>query len=242
MSQNDKLVLISGESATGKSMALAGLENPEGVLYLNCEAGKKLPFKNKFQSHTITDPYQIFEAFNFAAGKGAGTVHTIAIDTITFMMEMYESVHVVPATNTMKAWGQYAQFFKELMQQYVSTAGVNVVMTGHTLSKLNEQTGIIETSVPVKGSLKNQGIEAYFSTVVSTKKIPLRMLEGFKNDMLNITEDDELVGYKHVFQTRLTKETVGERIRSPMGLFTREQTFIDNNAQALLNHLHNYYA
>lgn len=242
MSINDKLVLISGESATGKSMALAGMRDQEGVLYLNCEAGKKLPFRNKFQSHTITDPYQIFEAFNYAAGKGAGTIHTIALDTVTFLMDMYESVHVLPATNTMKAWGNYNQYFKELMQQYVASSQVNVIFTGHTLSKLNEQTGIIETSVPVKGALKNQGVEAYFSTVVSTKKIPLRLLEGYKNDMLNITEDDEIVGYKHVFQTRLTKETVGERIRSPMGLFTRDQTYIDNNAQALLDHLHNYYA
>ncbi|AEJ81592.1 gp073 [Erwinia phage vB_EamP-S6] len=242
MSTNDNLLLISGESSTGKSASLKDMRDQEGVLYLNCEAGKKLPFKNKFQSHTITDPYQIFEAFNYAAGKGAGTIHTIGLDTLTFLMDMYESVHVVPATNTMKAWGNYNQFFKELMQQYVANSTVNVIFMGHTLSKLNEQTGIIETSVPVKGALKNQGAEAYFSTVVSTKKVPLRILESYQNDMLNITEDDQLVGYKHVFQTRLTKETVGERIRSPMGLFTRDQTFIDNNAQALLDHLHKYYA
>lgn len=239
---NDQLILIAGESASGKSMSLSGLENQEGVLYLNCEAGKRLPFQNKFKTHTITDPYQVFEAFEYARGKGAGQYHTIAIDTITFLMDMFESVHVLPSTNTMKAWGNYGQYFKELMQQQVATSELNVIFTGHTLSKLNEQTGIIETSVPVKGALKNQGVEAYFSTVVSTKKIPLRMLEPYANDMLNITEEDEILGYKHVFQTRLTKETVGERIRSPMGLFTREQTFIDNNAQALLNHLKNYYA
>lgn len=239
---NDQLVLISGESASGKSFALSGLAPQEGVLYLNCEAGKKLPFRNKFDAKVITDPYQVFEAFEYVQGKGKGLFHTLAIDTVTFLMDMYESVHVLPSTNTMKAWGNYNQFFKELMQIHVATSDLNVVFTGHTLSKLNEQTGIIETSVPVKGALKNQGIEAYFSTVVSTKKIPLRMLEPYKNDMLTITEDDEILGYKHVFQTRLTKETVGERIRSPMGLFTREQTFINNDAQMLLNHLKNYYA
>lgn len=242
MSVNDQLVLISGESATGKSFALRELAPQEGVLYLNCEAGKKLPFKNKFDAKVITDPYQIFEAFEYIKGAGAGKYHTIAIDTLTFLMDMFESIHVLPSTNTMKAWGNYNQYFKELMQQYVASSTLNVVFTGHTLSKLNEQTGIIETSVPVKGALKNQGIEAYFSTVVSTKKVPLRLLEPYKNDLLNITEDDEILGYKHVFQTRLTKETVGERIRSPMGLFTREQTFIDNDVQALLNHLKNYYS
>lgn len=38
-SVNDNLVLIAGKSATGKSACLAGLNNPEGVMYLNCEAG-----------------------------------------------------------------------------------------------------------------------------------------------------------------------------------------------------------
>ena len=36
---NDHLVLLCGKSATGKSASLMGLEKPEGVLYLNCEAG-----------------------------------------------------------------------------------------------------------------------------------------------------------------------------------------------------------
>jgi len=36
---NDNLILLVGKSATGKSAALMGLKNPEGVMYLNCEAG-----------------------------------------------------------------------------------------------------------------------------------------------------------------------------------------------------------
>lgn len=36
---NDHLVLLGGKSATGKSASLMNLENPKGVLYLNCEAG-----------------------------------------------------------------------------------------------------------------------------------------------------------------------------------------------------------
>ncbi len=36
---NDHLVLIVGKSAAGKSACLMGLKNPEGVFYLNCEAG-----------------------------------------------------------------------------------------------------------------------------------------------------------------------------------------------------------
>jgi len=53
---NDQLVLICGSSGTGKSASLINLDKPEGVIYLNTEAGKKLPFKSKFKEYTITDP------------------------------------------------------------------------------------------------------------------------------------------------------------------------------------------
>ena len=66
---NDNLVLIVGKSAAGKSASLMGLKNPEGVMYLNCEAGKKLPFRAKFKQYTITDPLQVNEAFE-AMQKG----------------------------------------------------------------------------------------------------------------------------------------------------------------------------
>ena len=36
---NDNLVLIGGWSGAGKSASLMNLQNQEGVLYLNCEAG-----------------------------------------------------------------------------------------------------------------------------------------------------------------------------------------------------------
>jgi hypothetical protein len=66
-------------------------------------------------------------------------------------------------------------------------------------------------------------------------------LKDYANPLLNITEDDEMLGYKHVFQTRLTKETVGERIRSPMGMWDKSETFIDNNIQNVIDRLHKYY-
>ena len=77
--------------------------------------------------------------------------------------------------------------------------------------------------------------------MVSAKKIELKVLKNFKSDLLTITEEDELLGYKHVFQTRLTKETVGERIRSPMGMFGQQDTYMDNDAFKLLKHLQHFY-
>ena len=77
--------------------------------------------------------------------------------------------------------------------------------------------------------------------MVGAKKVSIKELEKYGSDLLKITDDDKELGYKHVFQTRITKNTVGERIRSPMGLFTKEQTYMDNDAQALLGHLRRFY-
>jgi hypothetical protein len=237
---NDNLVLIAGKSATGKSASLMGIKKPEGVMYLNCEAGKKLPFRAKFKQYTITDPLQIFEAFD--AAETLPDVHTIVIDTVTYLLEMYESLYVINSANTMKAWGDFSQYFKTLMQDKVAKSTKNVIFLAHTADRVNEAEMAIETSVPVKGSLKNNGIESYFSLVISTKKVPLKALKDYGSDLLKITQEEEALGFKYVYQTKLTKETVGERIRGPLGMFDTKETFIDNDIQLVLDRLHEYYA
>lgn len=206
---------------------------------MNCEAGKDLPFAAKFPKMTVIDPYQVWDAFDKA--EGSKKIHTLVVDTITFLMDMFESVHVLPATNTMKAWGAYAQFFKILMQEKAAASTKSVIMLAHTLDVLNEKEGVMDTLVKVKGSLMNQGIEAYFSTIVAAKKMDLLKLEKYQNDRLIITPEDEALGFKYVFQTMLTKETVNERIRSPMGMWAQKETYIDNDAQVLLDRLDEYY-
>ena len=90
----------------------------------------------------------------------------------------------------------------------------------------------------------NQGIESFFTCVISTKKVTLNKLDGkvAKSALFKITPEDEANGFKHVFQTRLTKETVNERIRSPMGMWDIKETYIDNNLQNVINRLHKYYS
>lgn len=237
---NDHLVLICGTSGSGKSASLRNIPRPEGVIYLNCESGKRLPFASKFKSLTVTDPQTVFQAF--VEAEKMPDVHTIVIDSITFLMDMFESVYVLRSKDTMKGWQNYQQFFKELMQEYVAKSTKNVIFTAHILDILNENDMVMETKVPVKGALKNQGLESYFSTIVTARKISLTELEKYKNDLLVITPEDDMLGYKYVYQTKITKETVHHRIRSSMGMWTIAETFIDNDAAILLKRLQNYYA
>ncbi len=253
---NNHLVLICGKSATGKSWSLKDLEKPEGVLYLNCENNKNLPFDAKFfkdqtgtPGFTITDPLQVYKAFTFAETNPE--IHTIIIDTSTYLMDLFESLYVIGADNTRVQWGAYAQFWKNLMAQYVAKSTKNVIILAHTADIITgEGINVInETFVPVKGSLKNQGIESYFSTIISTKKIPITQLKD-KNSLLTITQREKNLGYKHVFQTMLTKDTVNERMRNSYGLWVEkdfedpdspDETYIDNNIQFVIDRLHKYY-
>lgn len=239
MATNKRLVLIGGESAGGKTASLRNLKNPEGVMYLNCESNKDCPFPAKFKQFSVTDPYQVYEGFDHA--NKSGGFHTVVIDTLTFLMDMFESVHVLTAKDTMKMWSHYQQFFKNLMQNYVAKTHMNVIILTHVQQIMNESAMVMEKKVPVKGALKANGIEAFFSTVISARRIPITELGPYKNDLLVITPEEEMLGFKHVYQTRLTKETVNERIRASMGMWDIKETFIDNDAQILLDRLHEYY-
>ena len=236
---NDNLVLIGGVSGAGKSACLRNIKNEEGVLYLNCEAGKKLPFRNKFIKKTVTDPYQIFEGFNWAETNP--DVHTIVIDSVSFLMDMFVSVHIMGSADSRSQWQAYAEYFKTLMQQYVAKSTKNVIIITHIQEDLDEEKGIRTEQAVIKGSLKGTGIEAYFSLNVTARAMPIKELEKYPSEFLNITDDERDVGYKHVFQVRKTKETTGSRIRGPMGLFPQGTVYTDNCAQMLLDVVHDFY-
>lgn len=236
---NDHLVLVCGKPSAGKSASLRELDKPEGVMYLNCESGKRLPFKAGFKQFTIVDPMQIFEAFD--AAENMPEIHSIVVDSLTYLMDMYETQFVVSSTNTMQAWGAFAQYFKQMMQTYVARSTKKVIFTAHVKDTLNESEMLMETAVPIKGSIKNNGVESYFSCIIAAKKMKLKDLEAYKSPLLTITPEEEALGFKYVFQTKLTKETVNERLRGPLGMWDTNETFIDNNMQLVFNRLDEYY-
>lgn len=243
-SESPKSILISGESGDGKTASLRNFRGQEGVLYINCEGGKPLPFKNKFRRVTIDDPYEIFELIEDVIENGNGRIHTIIIDTISFMMDRFETSHVIGSANTMAAWGAYGQFFKLLMYDYVAKFDGYTVMLGHLDVALDESTGKYSRTVPVKGALKKNGLEAYFTTVVNARKVTIKEIlkDAKEGNLMTITDRDKNLGYKHVFQTRTTKATVGDRIRSPFDLFSDDETYIENDAQLVIDQLVGYYA
>ena len=87
----------------------------------------------------------------------------------------------------------------------------------------------------------NTGVEAAFTNVIATKCMPITKLADYSNPKLTITEDEELDGYKYVFQTRKIKGATGERIRAPMGMWSRSELYIDNSIQHVLDTIDEFY-
>lgn len=237
---NNHLILVAGSSTTGKSWSLKDIKDHKGVMYLCTESNKNLPFKNDFVSLNITDPHTLVQAFEEA--ESMENIHTIVVDSLTFMFDQNETYFVHESDDSRAGWGHFAEFFKKLMLKTIANSTKNVIFTAHTITIYNQEDMVMETKIPIKGSLKNSGIEAFFSFIISTKRLPITELEEYKNDLLTITEDEEILGFKHVFQTRLTRDTVNERIRGPNLMWAREETFINNDIQLILDRLNEYYS
>ena len=235
---NKRLVLIEGKSASGKTCSLRNLKG--NVLYFNCESGKEIPFKNSFMNVTVTDPVKSFNNDFVKVINNPDKCDTVIIDSLTYLMDMFENKYVYGSKNTMVAWNDYQQFFKTLMQQRVAAAPQSVIMTAHITDQLNDE-GITESFIKLKGALNNIGIESWFSNVILAKKVPIGALEGYENPHLIITDEDRDLGYKYVFQTRITKDTTGTRIRSPLGMWSKEETFIDSDCQFVIDRYNEYY-
>jgi hypothetical protein len=156
----DQLILIVGFSATGKSASLRNIRKQDRWMYLGTESGKRLPFKNKFEVYRITNPYEVMDGFDHATNGAPENYDGIVLDSITFLMDMLETQYVINAVNTQAAWGDFAQFFKTLMQNKVALFGKPVLVMAHVKEELDPVAQMMKTKVPIKGALKNNGVEA----------------------------------------------------------------------------------
>lgn len=238
-------LLVCGTCASGKTYSLKGLNNPEKVLFLNCEASKGviLPFKCKFKKKLITSPLgelvgegSIFKAI----AQKPDSFDTIVIDSMTFLMDLFETKYVNTASNTMQAWGVYGDFVNQLCNVEIASLPQDIIFTAHVAGNFNGDT-LMENKIPIKGSIGKKGFEAFFNNIVYTKKKTLEELEPYKNKYLNITETDKMLGFKHVIQTRLTKDSIYDKIRCADDMWDISETYIDGNIQYVLDRLHEYY-
>lgn len=237
MTQNKNIVLIMGKPNSGKSTSLRNV-NQKGMVYLNADL-KEVPFKDEFlASAEITDAMHIFDFLDEIENNP--DVTGAALDTITYLMGMYERQYVQTSADTQKAWGNYGKFYKDLIHK-IKSGSKDYVVLAHEDTIYNEQTLSMDTKIPIKGAVGKIGAEADFTTILASKQMDVSRLKTHENDLLHITEEEQEDGIKYVFCTRITKNHPGEKMRAAMGLWDRKELYIDNDIDQVLGRLKQYY-
>lgn len=229
-----------GPPNTGKSSSLRNLPQ-ESFVYMNTDM-KELPFRSKFMVNVkIPDAVDILSYIPEIESNPEVTGGIL--DTLTFLMAMYERQYVAPLAGTKQgqsAWNDYGNFYRELIHT-IKAGSKDYAIFAHQETKYNESTMGFDVSVPIKGAVGKIGVEADFTTILATKQMPVSKLEGIENDLLTITDEEREDGVKYVFCTRINKDFTGEKMRSAMGLWNRNELFIDNDLDLVFKRLKQYY-
>lgn len=240
MAQNKNVIMIMGKPNTGKSTSLRNMDQ-ESMIYLNADL-KELPFADRFMSSVeIADANDVLGFIQDIEAEESVT--GAVLDTVTFLMQMFERQYVAPFAGTktgQSAWGDYGNFYRNFIHA-IKAGSKSYVIMAHEDESLNEQSAMMESRVPVKGAVGKVGVEADFTTILRSMQIPVKKLEGFENDLLHITDEEREDGVKYVFQTRITKESAGAKMRSAMGLWSRNELYIDNDVKQVFDRLNKFY-
>jgi len=234
---NKHVVLIMGKPNTGKTTSLMTIKNQEKYVYLNTDL-KDCSFKNKFYTFNIDDPKDILAYIEQIESNS--DIDGVILDTITFLMDNFEQQYIIPSSNTQKAWQEYSTFYKKVIH-LIQKGSKDYAVLAHAKDVMNESEMILENKVPVKGSVGATGVEANFTTILGSRTLSIKEALKWENELLTISNEEKEDGVKYVFQTRIDKDTLGHKYRSQMGLWAREEKYINNDLQLVFDRLHQYY-
>lgn len=254
MDTSNKLtVLIEGVSGSGKSSSFAEIpmELQKNVLFLNAE-GKELPFAHDFIEFKVTEPYQVHAAIQriidgkpFKHKTGEMIMpKLIGLDSFTFLMDQFVAQYINTAEDTRGAWGDYASYIRKLMLELVAKLSIPFIATTHILQSDDMENMEKVSRAAIQGGIgKGNGLESYFTTVVYAKQMRMKDIESFiaEASMLTISDEERFDEKKHVFVTRPAKQHSGDRIKSPRGMFSTKDLYMDNSIPKLITHINNFY-
>ena len=200
-----KVIMICGEPNTGKSHSLRYLENRDKFVFLNCD-NKSLPMRKEqgFAADIkVENPMDVLSYIEQV--MKSQTAEGLIIDTLTKLMGQFERKLVDTSSNTLTSWKDYGNYYNNI-NDMISVSDKFTIVTAHTQTELNGQSGNMESKILIKGANGKLGIDSDHNLIVTTKQMPISKLRQFENPLLTITEKEERLGVKKVFCTQLTKE------------------------------------
>lgn len=226
------IILIMGRPNTGKTASMRNLPMEE-VAYLSADLTDISCHAKDINEIKIKESKQVPNYINKCEANAK--INYIVLDTLTSLMGMYERQHVIPKAGTkegMSAWGDYGTFYGNSIHA-LKAGSKHTIVFAHDEARYDEDTMEIVSKVPIKGAVGKIGAEKDFSIILTTRLVSLKELAPFENPWLNITEDEEFSGKKHVFMTKPYKGN-GSMSRTPMGMFDRHSIMIDNDVNMVI--------
>lgn len=226
---NNYLFAICGEAGSGKSTGLDSIKNQKRWLYLNCETNKPLPFMHSFQEKTITNPLELKKWL--IKGIASEKIDGIIIDTLTGWLSMLE-VQCNRKFDGYEVWNEYKKQILAIFQDCMVQCNKPVFFLSHT-KQTTDMRGRATIQIPVQGSLKDLKLENFFTNILYADVLTADDVEDYKNPYLYPDEDDEETFY--VYQTRKCANGMGANVRSTKGLWSKDETYIANNCQTIID-------
>ena len=220
MSENKKIVLLIGESGSGKTSSLRNMPLEETV-YIDVDRKSIKSFKKMDQfkdwvkldyvDHLIPGLHSI---------EADDECKYVVIDTLSFLMDLFVTQKIDTAADSRSAWGDYKKFYKEMIN-FAKTSNKSFIFLAHPKTVYNEQEMESKTFAYAQGSIASK-IEADFAVVAYTRKY------------LN---QDGIPAFG--FSVGLTKETIHTSVKSPFGMFD-EPTLDDNDIMEIFKAIEEY--
>ena len=218
--ENKKLLLIVGESGSGKTSSLRNMPL-EKTVYIDTDRKSIKSFKGMDK---LRDWVKLDYIDHMIPGLNSleddDECEYIVIDTMSFALDMFVAQKIDTAADTRAAWGQYKQWFNDVMHIAKSSKKSYIFLT-HSKTAYNEQAMTQSTFAYAQGSIYGN-IEAHFAVVAYAHKY---------------VDKDGMP--KHGFLVNPTRETLSLSAKSSMGMFEKPLVE-DNDVMLLFEAIDNY--
>lgn len=218
--ENQKIFLVIGSSGSGKTSSLRNMPLEKTVL-INTELKSMLPFRGhaRLKKHwLLNDINKLMPGLTLL--EKDPEVEYIVLDSLSYLMNMYELQVVKTSTNGMRAWGEYGDFYRSLIM-LIKSSSKNYVIMCHPKEVFDEKAGEIKVSAAIKGSLSGL-VEADFNVVAYTDVS---------------ADEDGMPLYR--FLVKKTKESLSKSVKSPFDMFDEPYTK-SNDVMEVFDAITNY--
>jgi len=218
--ENKKIIMIIGETGSGKTTSLRNMPL-EKTVYIDVDRKSIKSFKGmeKFKDWIKLDFVDHLMP-GLQMLEDDDECEYIVIDTLSFLLDLYATQKIDTAEDTRAAWGDYKRFYKELIN-HVKTSKKSYIFMAHPKTIYNEMEMEQKTFAYAQGSIAGK-MEGDFAVVLYTRKY------------LN---QDGLPAFG--FSTNVTKETIHTSVKTPFGMFD-EPVLADNDIMEVFRAIEEY--